>query len=65
MARSLIDLYACEESAVASADKASVKSHAMTEIIDQTMNKNFKITAHYNWEEERIVAQLVRVRPKQ
>ena len=64
LTRSLLDLYACEESAVVSLEKASAKSQAMTEIMEQTMNKNFKVVAYYCWEEERIVAHLVRVRPR-
>lgn len=62
--RLLQDVQACHESAIAALDKISARSQATTEILDQKMNHNHRLYAFYSWEEERIVVQLVRVRPR-
>lgn len=42
----------------------SSHSQAMTEIISHPASENYRAAAYYNWEEERIVAQLTRLKPR-
>ena len=60
----LLDMQACQESAIAALDKMTARSQAITEILDQKMNQQHRVYAFYSWEDERIVAQLLRVRPR-
>jgi len=43
-------------------ERMSTKSRAVTEIVDYENKKNYHTTAFYSWEDEKIVAQLIKIR---
>ena len=48
---------------MSSYERQSCKSQATTLILEQQLKNNYQLSVCYSWEEERIVAQLVRMRP--
>lgn len=47
---------------ISSMERMSTKSRAVTEIVDYENKKNYHTTAFYSWEDEKIVAQLIKIR---
>ena len=41
-------------------EKASTKSRAITDILEYQNNKQYHTIAFYSWEDEKIVAQLIK-----
>ena len=62
--RSLMDLYSREESAASSYERQSTKNQATTKILEQNLKNNYQVSVYYSWEEERIVAQLIKLKPR-
>jgi hypothetical protein len=43
-------------------EQCSSKSRALTEIVECELKKHYRASAFYSWEDEKIIAQLLRVR---
>jgi hypothetical protein len=48
-----------------SLEKVSIKSRAITDILDYENKKNYRTAAFYSWEDERIVVQLIKCKGKE